>query len=157
MNAYCLPDFQSLFSPFSPFSHFFPSLPIPFSVNFYVALKIAVHASNKCILPIFLSVTFHALRALFRPFFRRFRPFSVNFLSLLKLLLPASNKCILPIFPSLFPLFSALFSAHLNLAFHASNNLYDHLSFRPFSRPSRPFRPFFRGFLSLFPLNFRRI
>jgi hypothetical protein len=128
INASCLSFFPSLSAPFPP-------------------LHVALHASNKCILHIFLFVTFRALLALF----------SVNFTPPFKPSLHDSYRCILGIFLSatflpsraFFRPFSVPFypfSVNFYVAFkpslHASNRLrIAHLSFRHFSRPSRAFFP----------------
>jgi hypothetical protein len=79
---------------------------IPFSFNFTSLLYLALHASNTCILIIFLSATFLA-----------FPPLNIY----IYIALHASNKCMLPIFISvpflaLLALVSLNFYAHLNLA-----------------------------------------
>jgi hypothetical protein len=141
------------------FRHFFTFSPFfrPFSVNFSVAFKTSLSASNKCVLPIFLSVTFHALLALFfRPFLRRILSLiSVNFYITFK---PNFTKMFLinaycpSFFLSLFHFsrpFSAFFPSPLRLALHDSNKSY-YLSFFPsLSSPSRPFSPFSPSHLNI--------
>jgi hypothetical protein len=102
-KSYCPSFFPSLFTPFSRFfPPFSPSHSIPYFRQFYITFNpnSTKNDSNKCILPIFLSVTFSPARP-FSAFFRRFLfLFPSICKSLLCLSLHDYNKCILSIFLS---------------------------------------------------------
>jgi hypothetical protein len=147
---------------FRPFSR--PSRPFP--PIFMPHLNLTCNDFNKCILSIFLSVTFSPFLTLFPPFFP---PLSILFPPFfpphLKLALPASTKCILPIFlsvtspPAFFAPFPPFSPSYLNIVSHASNKcVLTSFFFRHFSRPSRAFpRPFSVAFSPLFPSILRHI
>jgi hypothetical protein len=134
INAYCLSFFPSLFPLFPP-------------------LHIALHISNKCILPILLSRHFsRPSRAFFRQFYAAFKPS-----------LQASNRCILGIFLSatfspsrtFSALFPSIFPSYLKLACLLLINAYCPSFFRHFPRPSHAFSALFSvAFYSLFPSIF---
>jgi hypothetical protein len=139
------------------FRHFLTLLAL-FPPFFPHPLKLSLPASNKCILPVFLSVTFLALLSLFPPFFSHLNIvshasnkcvlhiyLSVTFLTLPTftcITLLVSNKCLLPIFLSgtflTLPAFTYIYSLPVLINAYCP-------SFFP-SLPS-PFSPFFRQFL----------
>jgi hypothetical protein len=123
--------FPRLLALFRPFSWYF---------------NIAWHASNKCLLPIFLSVTFLTLPAF-------------TYIACLH-----SNECLLLIFLSVtflafLALFPPIFTTHLNLAGNYLINAYCPSFFPSLSHPSRPFSALFPvvfyPFSSLFPASFK--
>jgi hypothetical protein len=153
---------SATFSPSRAFSALFSVAFYPFSVNFYVAFKIACMLLINAYCPPFFPSLFHALLALFSALFSvAFYPlFPSIFTSHLNLTLQMflinaycpsffpslfhSSRAFSVFFPSLCIPFPVLCSLLLCLSLHDSNKCILPIFLSALSSPSLAFSPFFR-------------